>query len=290
MMKKICLLLFLTLPVPMPEAATEESLFSEAENHYRAGNYLLALDAYAEFADRYPLSDRVPDAQYRRALCHINLQHNNEALIILKQIEKRYRSTRYLDYIYFWQGIAHYRLENYSESIDAFTVFLGRVKDSELVPQSLLHKGLAEIALAHYSGAAATLERLNEAYFASPQGPYGLILLLYVYLNTEAFDQILNTTARLQEEDLPEKWRDRYKLYRAEARNFIWNYLKASNIPLGVDKVGVLNSLTKQPDHLYPHGGKPIFHMKPLDMGRLFQVASSQPLHLAIEPLRLYRL
>ena len=67
-MKKVLLILGVLLFAVLSPAfsATEPELFSEAESYYRAGNYLLALDTYAEFIQTFPLSDRVADAQYRR--------------------------------------------------------------------------------------------------------------------------------------------------------------------------------------------------------------------------------
>ncbi len=86
---KLILILLLTVPVLFVFSTSEDELFSEAENHYRTGNYLLALDIYAEFSDCYPLSDKVPDAHYRRAVCYFRLKNYTEAIAIFNRIEKR---------------------------------------------------------------------------------------------------------------------------------------------------------------------------------------------------------
>ena len=59
-MKKIVLLFLLLGPLAQGIAETEAELFATGENHFRAGNYLLALDAYSELLAEYPLSDRIP--------------------------------------------------------------------------------------------------------------------------------------------------------------------------------------------------------------------------------------
>ncbi len=214
---KLILTLLLIGPVIFGFSLSEEELFSEAENHYRAGNYLLALDIYDEFTANYPLSDRVPDAHYRRAVCNFRLKDYIEAIAIFNEIEKRFHSTRYYDYISFWKGISYYRTSNYFESIDSLTVFLSRVSDPEMTPQSLLYKGLAEIYLKDYINASASLETLIKEYPDSPQSAYGLILLIYACLNEEAYDKILDISEDTNAGDLPDKWRDRYNLYVAEA-------------------------------------------------------------------------
>ena len=95
-MKKVLLVLWALLLLSAVPAisATESELFSEAEGYYRAGNYLLALDTYAEFIESYPLSDRVADAQYRRGVSMFRLGGYREALSTFDEIERRYRATR----------------------------------------------------------------------------------------------------------------------------------------------------------------------------------------------------
>ena len=125
-MKKVASILSILLfaAVSSVYSATEAELYSEAESYYRAGNFLLALDTYAEFIRTYPLSDRVADAQYRRGVSLFRLGRFREALGLFEEIERRYRSTRYFDYIYFWRGVAHFRLQSYPEAALSLGVFL----------------------------------------------------------------------------------------------------------------------------------------------------------------------
>ena len=96
--------------VPVIEASQgERELFSEAESRYFGRNYSIALEMYDEFLRQFPLSDLVPDAQYRRAVCLFRLDRLDEARSLFDSIEKRYRATKYYDDVPFWKGVILYR-------------------------------------------------------------------------------------------------------------------------------------------------------------------------------------
>ncbi len=198
-------------------ALTGDELFIEAENRYQNRNYLYALETYNEFIDRYPLSDRVPDAQYRRGVCLFRLNRYAESLKVFAEIEKRYRSTRYFDYIYFWQGIGLYQLGDYSPAVDSLSSFLRRVEDPEMTPQALLYRGLAHVAMESYSAAAQGLAALRQDYPGSPFSNYGVVLLMYAWLKEGLYDSLLALTGEVREDSLSDRWRPRFRFYWAEA-------------------------------------------------------------------------
>ena len=221
-MKKILLLVLVYLCAVQLSlsAATESELFAEAESYYRAGNFLLALDTYAEFMRSYPLSDRVADARYRTGVSLFRLGRFRESVKVFQEVERRYRSTRFFDYIYFWQGVAYYRLDSYSKAAQALSVFLQEVEDRELTPQAYLYKAQAEIALRDYGAACLDLEALNSGYPASPSAELGVVLLMYAYLQQGSYAEIEDLAAAADREALSESRRDLFDLYAAEA---LWN-------------------------------------------------------------------
>ncbi|MBN2552915.1 MAG: tetratricopeptide repeat protein [Spirochaetales bacterium] len=221
-MKKVLLLvpvLCCAVLVPL-SAATESELYSEAESYYRAGNYLLALDTYAEFIRTYPLSDRVADAQYRRGVSQFRLGRFREALSTFDEVERRYRSTRFFDYIYFWRGVAYFRMDGYAQAERALGVFLRNVSDPELTPQAYLYKAQAEIALRDFRGASADLEALLDGHGETESARHGVILLMYAYLQSGRYQEIGELAASGAREELSEQRRELFDLYTAEA---LWN-------------------------------------------------------------------
>ena len=70
-MKRFLLIIIVFSLFLSPLAGQEpaEELFREAESRFRNKNYELALDRYDALIRQYPLSDYVPDAQFRKAVC-----------------------------------------------------------------------------------------------------------------------------------------------------------------------------------------------------------------------------
>jgi TolA-binding protein len=221
-MKKVLLVVWvlLSLSVSPLFSATESELYSEAEGYYRAGNFLLALDTYGEYIRSYPLSDRVADAQYRRGVSLFRLGRLREALAAFDEIERHYRSTRYFDYIYFWRGVAYFRLASYPQAAQSLGVFLQNVEDRELTPQAYLYKAQAQIAFQDYRGASEDLEALVDDHAGSESAQYGLVLLMYVYLQQGRYQEIEQLAASPGREALSQQRRDLFDLYTAEA---LWN-------------------------------------------------------------------
>jgi TolA-binding protein len=220
MKKVLFIVLALMVPASPLISATESELYSEAEGYYRAGNYLLALETYAEFIDNYPLSDRVADAQYRRGVSLFRLGRFRDALSIFDEIERRYRTTRFFDYLYFWRGVAYFRLESYPQAEQSLGVFLRSVEDRELSPQAYLYKAQAEIAFQDYDGAAADLESLVEGYGDSESARHGLVLLMYAYLRQGRYEEIGQLAASPERNALSGQRLELFDLYTAEA---LWN-------------------------------------------------------------------
>ena len=95
-------------------APAENDLFAEAESRYLGKNYTAALETYDAFAAAYPLSERIADVQYRRAVCLYRLERYRDAVQLIGDIEVRYRTTRYFSFIPLWKGLSLYGLKSYS--------------------------------------------------------------------------------------------------------------------------------------------------------------------------------
>jgi TolA-binding protein len=216
-MKRTIAALFFLLPAIGVLADTEEGLISEADSQYRAGNFLLAYEAYGDFVSEFPLSDQVPDAQYRRAVSLVRLGRDREALEMFAEIERSYRSTRYFLYVPFWEGSSLLRLEQYDRAVQAFGAFLAASQDPELVPQALLSRAQAELALGDVGSAVRDLETLVREHQGSEARARGVPLLAFAYLRQARASEVLALADQVPAETLPETSRDLYRLYKAEA-------------------------------------------------------------------------
>lgn len=195
--------------------AQEAELFTEAESRYGQKQYTFALALYDEFLRKYPLSERVADVQYRRAVSLFRLDRHQEALDLLTLIQRRYRSTRYLDYVPFWQGVTLYHLGDYTRTIDVLRAYLGGRTDPELARQALIYKAVAEVSTDRLQEARGTLEQLSNA--GASAGGYAAVLRSYVLLREKRFEELVAFSADIDASTFDAPWRDRFLLYRAEA-------------------------------------------------------------------------
>jgi TolA-binding protein len=201
-------------------ADTEQELQLTAERHYRAGNYIAALEDYDDLLARFPLSDSAPDSRYFRAVSLLRLGRYPEALAALEELESRYRTTRYFQYVYFWLGTVRFRLNDLQGAVRAYTTFLAGSNDPEMAPQALLEKAQAELRLSSPAAAVRDLETLLQGYPDSEASRRGAVFLAYAYLSQKRAGEVLSLAERMPASSLPEPLRGFYRLYVAQA---LWN-------------------------------------------------------------------
>lgn len=194
----------------------DRELYVEAESRFRSGDYELALDRYSALVREYPLSQYVPDAQFRRGVSLYRLGEHREALDLFQTIQRRYRSSRYLDLVPFWLGLIQYTLEDYTASDEHFSAFLARNPSSELASQALLYRGICRVQLGQSDAARADFGRLLEQTEPESQ-PYALVMYVSLALQAGQPEQVSEVFERVSVNRVPEQWRDRLLLYAAEA-------------------------------------------------------------------------
>lgn len=209
----ICALL--VVPLPVHAARSEADLFAEAESRYLGGTYAAALEAYEGFIEAYPRSSLVPDAYYRRAVTLLRLERWQEASDALREVEARWRATRWIDYVPLWQGIALYHLGSYSLALGSLDRFLAGAADADLTPQALLHRGLCLMALGDAAGAEATLGKLMDDWPDAANRSYARVVLGTLFARGGSWDALAELTRELPPEADP--WSERLALLRSEA-------------------------------------------------------------------------
>jgi TolA-binding protein len=229
-------LLLLGGPVVASAAPTESDLYAEAESRYLGHNYSAALEAYDSFLAAYPLSARTADVQYRRVVCLYRLQRYREAVTLTGDVEKRYRSTRYVAYVPLWKGLSLYALGSYSLAVDSLDTFLTTEKDPEFTPQALVHKALALHALANDGAAIQSLQAMTHDYPSSPLYPYASVLLGSLLRAASSGPDLLTLTQATDSSSFPAPWKDEFLLLRAEA---LWDAGRTADAqPLYLQLVG----------------------------------------------------
>jgi TolA-binding protein len=217
-------------------APAENDLFAEAESRYLGKNYTAAMESYDAFAAAYPLSERIADVQYRRAVCLYRLDRYRDAVQLIGDIEVRYRTTRYFSFIPLWKGLSLYGLKSYSLCVDSLDKFLAGPADAEFTPQALLHKSLAQQALSNDDAARESLVLLTSGYQSSRLFPYAAVLLGSLLQHQGSFSELLTFTQKTDPGGFPEPWKSNFMLLRAEA---LWRSDRADEAqPLYIQLVG----------------------------------------------------
>jgi TolA-binding protein len=209
----VCALLAVSFPAQA--ARSEAELFAEAESRYLGGAYAASIEAYDAFAEAYPRSSLVPDAQYRRAVALLRLERWQEASDALREVERRWRATRWIAYVPLWQGVALYHLGSWSLALERLDRFLAGPPDPDLTPQALLHKGLCLASLDNQAGAEAALVQLLADWPNAANRSYAKVALGTLLARRGAWTELAALTA--EEPAGEDPWRERLKLLRSEA-------------------------------------------------------------------------
>jgi TolA-binding protein len=198
-------------------APAEADLFAEAESRYLGKNYTAALESYDSFLAAYPLSDRIPDVQYRRATCLYRLGRYRDSLTLIGDIERRYRTTRYFAFVPLWKGLSQYELGSYSLAVESLDAFLAGEKDPEFTPQALLMKARALAELSNDADALASLRSLTADYQSSRLFPYASVLYGSLLQRQQSYAELLGYTQKTDPSGFPDPWKNEFLLLRAEA-------------------------------------------------------------------------
>jgi TolA-binding protein len=213
----LCVLLLAGGSQPVFAAPAEADLFAEAESRYLGKNYTAALESYDAFLAAYPLSERIADVQYRRATCLYRLGRYRDSLQLIGDVERRYRSTRYIAYVPLWKGLSQYELGSYSLSVESLDAFLAGEKDPEFTPQALLMKGRALAQLSNETDAIASLRVLTTDYPSTRLFPYASVLYGSLLQKQQSWAELLAYTQKTDPAGFPDPWKNEFLLLRAEA-------------------------------------------------------------------------
>ncbi len=214
----LIIILFFIVPISLLALTDEMELFSEAESRYYGENYSIALEMYDEFLKKYPLSDLIPDVQYRRAVCLYRLGKLESAMSLFQSIEKRYRATKFFKYVPFWKGVILFHQAKYSPAKENLTIFLQTAKDIDLKLQALLYKGISEVYLFMFPDARRTMNELMDIKGGvTGLSPYESVLYSYILLKEGEYRGIIDFQDSIDYGSFPDLWQERLLLYRGEA-------------------------------------------------------------------------
>ncbi len=84
----------------------------------------LAVEAYKKVADKYPTSNFAAEALFHIANIHRQDDKFEKALTVYRTIKERYPNFWITHALFYWSGVCHEKLQNYTDARRAFQVFL----------------------------------------------------------------------------------------------------------------------------------------------------------------------
>jgi TolA-binding protein len=207
-------------PLSLSAMTREMELFSDAESRYYGKSYAIALEMYDEFLKKFPLSDLVPDAQYRKAVCLYRLGDLEGAMALFSTVEKRYRVTKYITYIPFWKGLIYFHRADYKNAEALLEAFAQETKDKDLGQQAMLYLAVSELSQEKYEQAYETMKRLEDAKRPDTFSPYEALVFSHVLLKKNAYSELVSFQEGVDYTEFSEAWSERMRLYKGEA---LWN-------------------------------------------------------------------
>ncbi len=223
-MKRLAVVSFLVLlfsSFNLFSQAGESDEFAQAEREYRDGNYIVAYGDFTSFVKNYPLSDYVPDAQYRIAVCLYRLGKYRSSLDRLNEVEKRYRLTRYIDYVSFWKGLVFYELKDYRNAVYNLKKFLERLEYDSLVPKAYLYLAMSYFSLGEYGKSETILKNLFNSDKSRDDLPFIGVMLFDVLIKEKKYEDVIHYYSLLSQKENISKlsldYKSRCYYYLAEA-------------------------------------------------------------------------
>lgn len=216
-MKKLLLVVFVFAAAVGVAQETDTELFQQAERRFESQDFELALDRYAALVREHPVSQYVPDAQYRIAVSLYRLGRYEEALAGLQRVARRFQSTRFIALVPFWTGVSHYQLGQYDAAVQSLSAFVQGRSENGFRSQALLYLGLAHVSLDEQTAAVAALEQLLREATSEDDTSYALALLLGLYVDQERYADAIDRYTETDPGTIDQQWMDRIVFYVAES-------------------------------------------------------------------------
>lgn len=195
---------------------TPDSLFSEAENRYKNGDYKLSLKLYNELLSDYPMSMYVPDAGYRIAVIKVRTGDLHGAEKSFEKIENRYAFGTFAPYIPFWKGVISYKKKDYSAAVSFLTEFItSGAKNFRM--EGIVYKARSEYELSDIDKAVKTLELLDNEGFDFKNDPAVFSFYIFILEQSGNYGKVFSLMKEVSIESWDTVFRERIILSLAEA-------------------------------------------------------------------------
>ncbi len=195
---------------------SSDSLFNEAENRYKNGDFNLSLKLYDEILSKYPMSQYVPDAIFRTTVIKIRTGDFPGAEQGFEELDARYSSARFAPYVPFWKGILLYHEKRYSDAVASFSRFISTGLPN-FRKESIIYKARCEYELSDINGASQTLSILEKEHIPYKNDPAALSFYLFILEQKGNYQKVFELVSSINDKGWSADYKNRITLSAAEA-------------------------------------------------------------------------
>src|SRR3974390_1549458 len=166
--RRWCLIVFLLMlgGEPLLAASTRESrAYVAAASAFKDGMWGRAEVEFAEFVDKYPKSERVPEAVLMQAEADIKQEKFLQAIDLLAARESQ--AGKLADQYVFWLGEAQFQNEDYTAAATTFARLVRDFTDSNRRLDAAVNEAAARARLGQWPQVAALLQEPNGVFQAN---------------------------------------------------------------------------------------------------------------------------
>jgi tetratricopeptide (TPR) repeat protein len=178
-------------------AESPDEVYSFAEHLKKDEMFEAAAQQYLKFARENPTDRRAPPALEKASECLVEMGEVDRAISVLEIVTDTYRDQADICSIKVRLGRLYLKVTRFDAADRAFSDVILSMPDCPLVPDAMLGKGEALMALGNHEGAAEVFSSLVRNFLESPAAPRASYHLAYCQRKMGQESQALNTYQRI---------------------------------------------------------------------------------------------
>jgi len=185
----------------LPSGPTPQSVFDEAEEIYRSGDWEAALKAFQAFEKKFPYSGARPIAQYYQGWCYFNLKRYTDAIKILNQLLASYPQAPIIPEAKLKLAECYRENKDFNKAAELYRDFQQKHKGSPFLPQAMIGEAWVLYKSHNREGAKRILNEVGLKYSRNAQAILDATFLLGQILTDEKkFDEARALFRRVAEQ------------------------------------------------------------------------------------------
>jgi len=184
-----------------PTGPTPQSVFDEAEDLYRSGDWEKALKAFQAFETKYPYSGARPVSQYYQGWCYFNLKRHDEAVKVLTRLVMNYKEAPIVPEATLKLAECYREQKDFKAATQLYRNFQEKHKDSAFLPQAMMGEAWVLYKSNNRDAAKKAINEVSRKYAHNPQAVLDATFLLGQILTDEKkFNEARDLFRRIAEQ------------------------------------------------------------------------------------------